>query len=356
MNRERCPHFRNLLDDYNYSLSIATLYVGVTWTEPFEYCALITNNVLKHKLIVVIIRVWQFKIETLWTLPTSRQRSVFCNTNIHLRQFNNVVTFTTEYAMERHCFFAQRRGFGEWHRCFEVVSENTLACWSNSIFKIRIDDKTLFNDGDIVSLEGDVAAPNDESNTVVIVQGPLLKRSPEWLALSDLKVNLISVSGRGYVLERNIGEGLWSTLLVEHNVWVTMVRHLHSLALIVTDFGAVGEIYGIQGYIRRSWQYCDPFSSASAPRINCPIGGNGSRMVEGSEYVDSALGFASSFGIGEAEMRNIDVEIFNLKDWSPDTDIGKRISWKHTKNEVACAVAMITIAIVAKCGDNDMVQ
>ncbi|EGF98021.1 uncharacterized protein MELLADRAFT_69630 [Melampsora larici-populina 98AG31] len=128
-------------------------------------------------------------------------------------------------------------GQGDWHRCFKIEPENDLARRFGSRFKITVERESILEDGDVVELCGDVAAPNNSGDTLVITSSVSIKRQPDWIAMSGLRVNVVEVASRGLVTDRIVTDGNWTCLIVEHNVWIGLWgRHLTYSAVYV-DIG-----------------------------------------------------------------------------------------------------------------------
>ncbi|EGG06928.1 uncharacterized protein MELLADRAFT_63056 [Melampsora larici-populina 98AG31] len=144
-------------------------------------------------------------------------------------QWRGVVTLQNEVYLKD-----QR---SHWHRCFQIETANPLALRHHSVFTLNIDDDKPLDDGTIVTMAGELIAPNDGTESMIVMYGEVEVLTPTAAILSGHRLNNLAVHSRGIVLQRTGDENNWSSLIVNHNVFVnSSVRWIWYTAMYV-DIG-----------------------------------------------------------------------------------------------------------------------
>ncbi|EGG10623.1 uncharacterized protein MELLADRAFT_60404 [Melampsora larici-populina 98AG31] len=152
------------------------------------------------------------------------------------------------------------RGAGNhWHRCFEVETTHPLARCSPLTLLLNIHDGYNFAEGTTVHFAGDLIGLNDGSQSIIIRPDPIFEIGSHCLSHSLSQLNVLEVSSRGRVKEHHVHKAEWTTLVVEHNVYVTHLdRWLLFTAIyvdigngVISSFGGVllGAILNFRGHI-----------------------------------------------------------------------------------------------------------
>ncbi|EGG11139.1 uncharacterized protein MELLADRAFT_102833 [Melampsora larici-populina 98AG31] len=125
------------------------------------------------------------------------------------------------------------------HRCFAAESKNPNAGIDRSHFTVTVDDTLPLEDGAVVELSGYVTALNNGEEAVVHVYGALRQLSTIAVELSNFQVDVLNVTSRGIITEPRISKGNWSSLVVQHTVWITAWRAWRDYTAIYVDVGDV---------------------------------------------------------------------------------------------------------------------
>ncbi|EGG00168.1 uncharacterized protein MELLADRAFT_112123 [Melampsora larici-populina 98AG31] len=154
-----------------------------------------------------------------------------------IMRLTGVISLHNEYSCRAQVYL---KGSGNhWHRCFEVETTNPLTRRFPSSFLLNIHDEYGFEEGTIVTFEGDFIALNDGSQSMVIRPNPIQTMSISSISELWSHLNIVKVFSRGRVQAHNVTEGHWDNLLVEHNVYVTHLDRWVEFTAIYVDIGNI---------------------------------------------------------------------------------------------------------------------